>query len=187
MDEISHPDAPLDKSLKYARPECERRFLLADLPTAVRIVRTAHITDRYVVGTRLRIRRSVETSDGSTQTIYKLTQKVPRPDGGQGLITTIYLSEAEYTVVAAVPATPLRKTRYSIPPFGVDVFDPPLHGLIMAEVDFTSAENRACFVPPSFAVAEVTDDIRFTGGRLVTTTRDELLALLASFGIYPGT
>jgi CYTH domain-containing protein len=186
VDEIVNPDAPLDKSRKYARLERERRFLLADLPGGARIVRTARITDSYVVGTRLRIRRSVETGNGSTQTTYKLTQKVPDPGGGPGLITTLYLSEAEFNALATLPAAPLRKTRHSIPPFGVDIFDPPLHGLILAEAEFASDEARESFVPPPFAVAEVTHDTRFTGGCLVTTTRDELLRILASFEIHPG-
>jgi hypothetical protein len=39
-------------------------------------------------------------------------------------------------------------------------------------------------VPPE-AIAEVTDDIRFTGGNLVLTRRDDLLAWLAEYGIEP--
>jgi hypothetical protein len=43
------------------------------------------------------------------------------------------------------------------------------------------------FVPPSYCVAEVTNDARFTGGRLAHTNRSELLAWLAEFGIEPAT
>lgn len=183
MVEIINPSAPLDKSRKYALPERERRFLLAGLPDDQPIVRSARITDNYLLGTRLRIRRSVETADDTTMTIYKLTQKVPAPDGHSGLITTVYLSQAEYDVLEAVPSRQLHKTRYSIPPFGVDVFEPPLNGLTMAEVEFASDEALHAFAPPPFAVAEVTNDIRFTGGCLVATTRDELMRVLASFGL----
>ena len=183
MTDLRHPDAPPDKSLKYALPERERRYLLSCVPDNQPIVRTALITDRYLLGTRLRIRRSIETADGATATIYKLTQKVPAGDGSPGLITTLYLSRGEYAALAAVSGRQLTKTRYSIPPFGVDVFDPPLHGLTMAEIEFSSDDAMQAFAPPPFAVAEVTRDIRFAGGCLVTTTRDELLRLLASFGI----
>ncbi len=185
MDDVLNPSAPVDKSRKYALPERERRFLLAGLPEDRPVLRTTQITDYYVPGTRLRIRRSVESANGVTNTVYKLTQKVPAADGRPGLITTIYLSRAEYEVFAAIPAQQLRKTRYSMPPFGVDVFAPPLNGLTMAEVELASDEAMRAFAPPSFAVAEVTADVRFTGGRLVTTTRDELLRTLASFGVYP--
>jgi len=183
--DILNPSAPPDKSRKYALPERERRFLLACLPDNPVIVRTARITDHYLLGTRLRVRHTVEAADGSTRVVYKFTQKVPAPDGSPGLITTVYLDQAEYDALTTLPARQLRKTRYSIPPFGIDVFDPPLHGLTMAEIEFPSEAAFHAFAPPSFAVAEVTNDIRFTGGRLVTTTRDALLQALADFEIYP--
>jgi CYTH domain-containing protein len=181
--QVVNPSAPADKSRKYALPERERRFLLARLPAGRTIVRTAQITDNYLLGTRLRIRHVVETADGSTTMLYKLTQKVPAADDGPGLITTIYLSQAEYDALVTLPARQLRKTRYSMPPLGVDVFDPPLHGLVVAEAEFPSDATLHAFVPPPFAVAEVTRDPRFAGGSLVTTERNELLRVLASFGI----
>jgi CYTH domain-containing protein len=48
-----------------------------------------------------------------------------------------------------------------------DVFDPPLHGLVLAEAEFATDEDMCTFEPPENIVAEVTDDPRFTGGRLV--------------------
>jgi len=182
---LINPSAPPNKSYKYALPERERRFLLVRRPDNQPIVRTAAITDLYLIDTRLRIRRTVETADGTTTTVYKLTQKVPAADGSPGLITTLYLSQREYDAFAAVPARRLTKTRYSMPPLGVDVFDPPLHGLTMAEAEFPTDEAMHGFKPPSFAIAEVTHDVRFTGGRLVVTPREELLQTLASFGIAP--
>lgn len=41
------------------------------------------------------------------------------------------------------------------------------------------------FVSPAECVAEVTDDVRFTGGRLVQTPRQELLGWLAGYGLRP--
>jgi CYTH domain-containing protein len=182
-DDIRHPDAPAGKARKYAQPERERRFLLAGLPPGD-IVRSVALTDLYLPGTRLRLRRAVDTADGGT--IYKLTQKVPAADGGPGLITTVYLDAVEYERLATVPALELRKTRHSMPPFGVDVFAPPLHGLFLAEREFSSDEDLHAFAPPPFALAEVTSDPRFAGGRLVVTARDELLRTLASFGLGAG-
>jgi CYTH domain-containing protein len=166
---------------KYARVERERRFLLTAAPpgppTGVR-----RITDRYLAGTRLRL-RSVERSGAAPE--LKLTQKIPadRPGPVQGLITTTYLSPAEYEVLAVLPAALLRKTRYSLPPLGVDVFEPPLHGLVLAEAEFGSDASAQAFPVPPLAVAEVTDDPRFTGGRLAVTARGDLLRRLAEYGI----
>jgi CYTH domain-containing protein len=80
----------------------------------------------------------------------------------------------------------LTKTRVSVPPLGVDIFDPPLDGLIVAEAEFSTNGHAARFCPPDGCLAEVTDDGRFTGGRLARTGRHELLGWLAEYGITPG-
>ncbi|MFE9127279.1 hypothetical protein ACFYOF_17980 [Streptomyces sp. NPDC007148] len=126
---------------------------------------TRVITDRYVVGTRLRLRRA-DFTDGRCE--LKLTQKVPVPQPGavQGLITNTYLSPAEYDVLAPLPAAVLSKCRFSVPPLGVDVFDGHLQGLVLAEAEFTSNKEAQSFMLPAECVAKVTDDTRFTGGSL---------------------
>jgi hypothetical protein len=58
-----------------------------------------------------------------------------------------------------------------------------LRGLVLAEAEFEDDDAAEAFAPPSGALAEVTDDPRFTGGRLARTGRAELLALLAEFGL----
>ncbi|MEV6702597.1 hypothetical protein AB0M68_36625 [Streptomyces sp. NPDC051453] len=102
---------------KYARVERERRFLLAEppAPSAVTIIRV--INDRYVTGTRLRLRRA-DFSDGRCE--LKLTQKVPIPQSGaiQGLITNTYLSPAEYNVIASLPAPPVVEDPLQCSPLG---------------------------------------------------------------------
>ncbi|ETK37158.1 hypothetical protein [Microbispora sp. ATCC PTA-5024] len=103
----------------------------------------------------------------------------------QGLITNIYLTRAEYDRFAPLPATELSKIRFSVPPLSIDVFDPPLHGLVLGEAEFTTDEEASSFLPPHAITAEVTDDARFTGGRLVRTRRHELLEWLAEYAITP--
>ncbi len=56
-------------------------------------------------------------------------------------------------------------------------------GLVLADAEFTTDEAAQSFPPPPAAVAEVTDDARFTGGSLVRTHRHDLLAWLAEYGI----
>lgn len=170
---------------KYARVERERRFLLEGPPAPSSVTVTRVITDRYLVGTRLRLRRAERPDAGGCE--LKLTQKVPadRPGAVQGLITKTYLSPAEYDLLASLPAAVLTKTRFSVPPLGVDVFGGPLQGLVLAEAEFTSDEEALAFVPPTECVVEVTDDARFTGGRLVGTSQQELMTWLAEYGIRP--
>ncbi len=153
---------------KYALIERERRFLVPGLPdlepSAVR-----HITDRYVIGTRLRLRRTEGTVDGRPEVVRKLTQKVPGPadvPGRCGDITTIYVDEEEYRTLCALPALVLRKTRLSLPPLGVDVFEGPLAGLVIAEAEFADDESMAAFVPPAWCGTEITGNPALTGAAL---------------------
>lgn len=82
---------------KYARIQRERRFLLGQFPTNLDTVRLRRITDPYIEGTSLRLRKQ---SDDGVSTIFKLTQKVPMQASGgqQGLITSMYLTEDEFGV-----------------------------------------------------------------------------------------
>jgi CYTH domain-containing protein len=176
-------NAAADRAGKYARVERERRFLPAVAPQTSHAREVRRITDRYLTGTRLRLRRVDRPAP--VQPELKLTQKVPadRPGPLQGTITNTYLSQAEYDVFATLPAAVLTKTRLSIPPLGIDVFDPPLHGLVLAEAEFTTDEDMCTFEPPENIVAEVTDDPRFTGGQLVQAHRTELISWLNDYGI----
>jgi CYTH domain-containing protein len=177
-----HPDAPSGKAAKYALVERERRFLLQAVPRGTPIARVL-IEDRYLVGTRMRLRRMTDLEAPEERAIYKLTQKIPTATGNPGLITTMYLSSAEYAALLDVAAHILRKIRSYFPTMGVDVFEGPLHGLVLAEAEFVSAAEQANFPLPASAVAEVTEDVRFTGGVLVTQAAAETRALLAEFGI----
>ena len=176
------PEEPVREG-KYARIERERRFLLAGPPRTRTVTTRRRITDRYLPHTRLRLRRiDYLDSEGCE---FKFTQKVPanRPGYVQGLITNTYLSAAEYDLLASLPAAVLSKTRLSVPPLGIDIFEPPLHGLVMADVEFSADNEAQAFLPPPATVAEVTDDTRFTGGSLVSARRHDLLAWLAEYGI----
>ena len=134
-------------------------------------------------GTRLRLRRMTTLDDPAGTVTYKLTQKIPTPAGTPGLITTMYLSAAEYAAFVDLPADTLAKVRGSFPPLGVDTFEGALRGLVLAEAEFKNADDEATFALPAGVVAEVTADRRFTGGALATMSRDETIDLLASFGI----
>ncbi len=63
---------------KYARVERERRFLLAGPPSAPAVTASRRITDHYLPGTRLRLRRVGHLDSGACE--FKLTQKVPAAD-----------------------------------------------------------------------------------------------------------
>jgi CYTH domain-containing protein len=172
---------------KYARTEIERRFLLAGVPDGAEVLESVDIEDRYLDGTRLRLRRQVRRGDPA---VLKLTQKLAAAGAGehgeQGVLTTLYLSSAEHAALVTLPAASLRKTRLRIAPYGIDVFAAPLDGLVLAEIEFDALDEAAAFRPAPFCVAEVSADRRFTGGSLARASRDEVAAWAAEYGIELG-
>ncbi len=149
---------------RFARAERERRFLLeprALVPQLGTDGSSGHreIHDRYLDGTRLRLRKVVHPSG---DVALKLTQKIPGEPWGQ--LTTTYLSQAEYDVLSVLPAATLTKVRHGAG-MTYDVFRGRLDGPVMAEVEFDDDDSAAAYATPGGYV-EVTRDPRFTGGRL---------------------
>ena len=172
---------------RYARVERERRYLLAELPPGLKLSDPhTQITDNYVTGTRLRLRKVRDPR--ANEWTLKLTQKhAPAPpDFSRTLITNIYLSPYEYEVLSVFEGNELRKNRYAYEhggrAYSVDVFLGPLRGLLLAETDFETDAEMDAFPKPSFAHLDVTRDELFTGARLVQLTAEELRAGLATRG-----
>lgn len=169
---------------KYARIERERRYLLQDLPEGLtRADPHLQITDNYITGTRLRIRKMRDPR--TNKWTVKFTQKfAPNPvDFSRTVITNIYLSALEAETLAVFNANEIRKNRYSFEfegrKFSVDMFLGDLFGLVLAEVGFETDEELDSFAKPAFAVAEVTSNVLFTGGKLCELTfanlREEII------------
>ena len=155
-------------SPKYARFELERRWLVdpAARPSVEGMDFTL-IEDRYLDGTRMRLRRMTRTAGA----VLKLTKKydTERPEARP--IVTAYLTAAEYALFAALPAHALRKRRYHFPVDGrywsFDLFEGPLAGLELVEVEAPDEAALAALVPPPWAAKEVTHDPRYQCGTLV--------------------
>lgn len=168
---------------KYARIESERRFLLDALPPDLDTTEGTRITDRYWVGTRMRLRR-IETLDGEVLQ-NKLTQKYVDPalPPEETVITNIYLSDGEYRMFSKLEGRHLRKRRYKYMENGsgysIDVFEGELAGLVLAELHAGQGVLPAGQVP-AFAVEEVTAEEVFTGGVLADTSAEALQALMTS-------
>ena len=169
---------------KYARVERERRYLLQGPPPGLKLSDPhTQITDNYVTGTRLRLRKVRDPR--TNEWTLKLTQKhAPEPpDFSRTLITNIYLSPYEYEVLSVFEGNELRKNRYPYEHEGrlysVDVFLGDLRGLILAETDFETDEGLDSFQAPPFAALDVTREETFTGARLVELTAEDLRAELA--------
>ena len=95
----------------------------------------------------------------------------------------MYLTENDFEFLRQLPARKLSKIRYSAPPFGIDAFQDQLQGLVTAEAEFDSVVDAENLAIPSYILHEVTTDERFTGGRLVRASREELETWLLEYGI----
>jgi hypothetical protein len=156
-DRVEHP-------MKYAVVESERRFLLGSLPTGVD--RIAEISDRYVTGTRIRLR---EVTEADGHVVRKLGHKVRLGDGPQRIAcTSIYLDDAEWAALAVLPATVLRKRRHHLRLDGRHVaVDELPDGTLLAEID--GGDQPVTEVPAGLDVLrEVTEDEAWTGQALST-------------------
>ncbi|HEY6218112.1 MAG TPA: hypothetical protein VIW74_15700 [Pyrinomonadaceae bacterium] len=174
---------------KYAHIERERRYLLRDLPEGVtRADPHLQITDNYMTGSRLRLRKVREPR--TNKWTVKLTQKfAPNPeDLSRTIITNTYLTALEAEVLSTVfNSNEIRKNRYPFEfegrKFSVDMFLGDLFGLVLAEVSFETDEELDQFPKPAFALVDVTNDELFTGGRLCELTFSEVRAEIGQRGL----
>ena len=173
---------------KYARVERERRYLLPDLPAGLtRADPHLQITDNYITGTRLRLRKVREPR--TNKWTVKFTQKfAPNPeDLSRTIITNTYLNALEAETLSVFNSNEIRKNRYYFEfegrKFAVDMFLGDLFGLVLAEVSFDTDEALDQFAKPAFAVADVTDDPVFSGGRLCELTFTAVRQHIAESGL----
>jgi CYTH domain-containing protein len=173
---------------KYARVERERRYLLPDLPEG--LTRADHhlqITDNYITGTRLRIRKVRDPR--TNKWVVKFTQKFAAnpEDLSRTLITNTYLNAIEAETLAIFEANEIRKNRYPFEfdgqKFSVDMFLGDLFGLVMAEISFETDEELDRFTKPPFALAEVTNNEIFSGGSLSQLTFAEVRKEIEQSGL----
>ena len=172
---------------KYARIERERRYLLRDLPEGLtRSDPHVQITDNYITGTRLRLRKVRDPK--TNKWTVKFTQKfAPNPeDLSRTIITNIYLNAHEAEMFAVFEVNEIRKNRYSHEfqgrQFSVDMFLGELFGLVLAEITFETDEELDSFPLPPFALSDVTNNEIFTGGRLCHLTFEDIREEVKSTG-----
>ncbi len=165
-----------DRRDKYAAGEYERRFLLRRLPAGLSDPR--RITDRYIDGTRLRVRLVADSDGVIVQQKLGHKRRLRDDDPTAIMHTSLYLDDAEHRLLRNLPGHELIKTRWPIEvtgrPAAVDVFEGALTGLIMLEIDFGAPDELASFVPPEWTGPEITHVETFTGGTLARLSADDL-------------
>ena len=136
---------------KYSLMEIERRWLVdltrIDLSS---LGEPVNITDRYLIGTQLRLRKMVERGEVT----YKFVKKYGR-EGWAEPITNLYLDEAEYSLLVAVSANEIRKSRYRLDAGSLDIYKVGAKEVGIYEVEFVSIDAARAFVPSEFVIREL--------------------------------
>ena len=165
---MQYPEINHSKQWKYAKPERERRFLLAEKPDGLELCRYKVIEDQYLENTRLRLRKT--TMQGEIK--YKLTKKVPlqTKEHREEWVSTIYLSESEYLGMSQLPGKSIRKKRFYFSlesglMLGIDEIELKDQIIWIAELEFETAESMD-FQLPFSEFKEITNEPSFSGKAL---------------------
>lgn len=125
---------------------------------------TTEILDRYVIGTRLRLREVREGDGGVTRKLGHKTRLTAGPS--EVAHTSLYLDDDEWALLATLPARLLRKRRHLVDRDGLLIaVDEHEDGTLVAEID--DGDSPSKFVPEWLEVLDdVSDDEAWTGVRL---------------------
>jgi CYTH domain-containing protein len=144
--------------------EVERKWLVRDPPSLAKH-EGKEVRQGYIAiaadGTEVRLR----------QTDGKFFQTVKSEGGLVRDEIEIELTQDQFGALwRATAGRRLRKTRYTLPWEGekieIDVYHDSLAGLVVAEVEFTSASASARYTPPLWFGTEVTEDRRYKNASL---------------------
>lgn len=157
---------------KTYRTELCRLFLIESLPAPLKPA-SAHLQlfDNYITETRLRL-RSIRVPETKEWT-YLLQQRIVLNENelSSWKIAELHLNESEHAQLETFEANEIRKNRYFHEfdgrEFTFDVYLGSLWGLNRARVDFETNGDLRTFVPPPFAVFEVTCETFFDDAGLV--------------------
>ncbi len=144
---------------KYSLAEIERRWLVPNALAAPLLDgQPAIITDTYLTGSRLRLRR-VDGADGST--LYKFCRKYGDREGPSESITNLYLEAAEYDILASLPGERVIKHRHRLQEGSIDVYGKG--ALHIYEIEFQALDAAMRYTPPPFVQREITGDDDYSG------------------------
>lgn len=152
------------KRMAKSSQEIERKWLVRDVPRLDTLKRE-HIVQGYLAispdGTEVRIRRKGAKCFETVKHKGALTRDE----------IEVEISHDQFRVLWPVTAgRRLEKIRYRVPWKGfqleLDVYEGPLAGLVIVELEFTSAQASKRFPPPAWFGKEVTEDVRYKNSNL---------------------
>ncbi len=153
--------------------EIEKKYLVEKLPDDLSGYKKKEIEQAYLCGNpTVRVRKSNDDyiltykSKKDTEDLKKISGAAVNEE-----IEMPLTKEAYEHLIEKKDDHKVKKTRYIIPidedhNIELDVFHGRLKGLVMAEVEFLSAEDARDFVPPAWFKKDVSLDKRFSNKSL---------------------
>lgn len=145
--------------------EIERKFKVKRLPEDLERYPLRRLEQGYLsTGPVVRVRRD----NGDYYLTYKGAGAMAKEEHNLPLT-----EEAYRHLLAKADGLVIRKSRYCLPcgPYTIelDIFDPPLSPLVVAEVEFPTEEEALAFRPPDWFGEEVTYDRAYSNASLSKT------------------
>ncbi len=163
--------------------ELEKTYLAKFLPEKLQLCPFKEIIDIYIPNEKnhstLRIRKCGDT--------YEITKKQPEHGGDSSKQTehTISLTPMEFNLLRTIPGKRVHKIRYYYPyherTIEIDVFQKPLQGLVLVDVEFLNEGEKDAFQMPPFCLREVTQELLLAGGMLCGKTYEDIAHGLEAF------
>ncbi len=156
--------------------EYELTFLVRSVPEDVLTSRSSEIIDVYIPISAAHPIVRIRKSGGK----YAITKKQPinEGDASHQIENTIPLTEKEFDALNKVEGKRVRKIRYYYTKgeFGyeIDVFQDELLGLVVADVEFNSNEEKSKFNKPDWFLADVTQEDFIAGGMLCGKSYEDI-------------
>ena len=163
--------------------ELERTFLLKTIPAGLKDCKHKEVIDIYIPKDlphpTIRIRKNGDK--------FEVTKKEPIKEGdvSKMLEQTIILRENEFNALMELDGRKVAKIRYYYDYKGrvceIDVFQGPLSGLITADFEFESEEEKDAFEMPDFCSAEITQEEFIAGGYICGKSYEDIEGNLNKF------
>ena len=164
--------------------ELERTFLLKRIPDGLLKCKSMEISDLFIPkGSRHPVIRIRKNGDS-----LEMTKKSPLAsnDSSRQNEQTIILSKEEYDALMKLEGKGFRKIRYYYNFNGreaqIDVYQDALKGLMIADFEFDSEEEKNSFEMPGFCLSDVTQEEFLAGGMLCGKRYSDIEQKLKEFG-----
>lgn len=149
--------------------EIERKFKVKRLPEDLEQYPLRRLEQGYLsTGPVVRVRRD----NGDYYLTYKGAGAMAKEEHNLPLTEKAYRH-----LLAKADGLVIRKNRYCLPcgryTIELDIFDPPLSPLVVAEVEFPTEEEALAFRPPDWFGEEVTDDRSYSNASLSKTAPEK--------------